>query len=54
LALDLRQDPAPVLLLDIIGGGWDSAYPQAANVADLVAQIEARTFHFDFGADRSC
>jgi hypothetical protein len=46
LALDLRQDPAPVLLIDIASGSWDDAIPQTATVADFVRQIEARTFRF--------
>jgi hypothetical protein len=51
LALDLRQDPAPVLLVDIGSGDWDGAIPQASTVADLVRQIEARTFRFRFSGD---
>jgi hypothetical protein len=46
LVLDLRRDPAPVLLVDICGSGWDGAIPQAENVAELIDRIEAGTFAF--------
>ena len=34
LVLDLRSDPAPVLLVDIASDGWDSAIRQADNVGE--------------------
>nr|BFE59898.1 hypothetical protein GCM10020063_044240 [Dactylosporangium thailandense] len=49
LVLDLRSDPAPVLLVDITSGGWDDAIRQADDVGELVDRIEAGTFAFDFG-----
>jgi hypothetical protein len=48
LVLDLRSDPAPVLLVDITSSGWDSAIRQADDVGELIARIEAGTFAFDF------
>lgn len=48
LALDLRRDPAPVLLVDITSSGWDSAIRQADAVDDLIDRIEAGTFTFEF------
>jgi hypothetical protein len=47
--LDLRRDPAPVLLADITSTGWDSAIRQADDVSQLIDRIEAGTFAFDFG-----
>jgi hypothetical protein len=49
LVLDLRQDPAPVLLVDMTSEGWDEAIPQAATIGDFIGHIEARTFRFEFG-----
>lgn len=49
LVLDLRSDPAPVLLVDVSSGGWDSAIRQADDVSQLIDRIEAGTFEFDFG-----
>ncbi len=46
LVLDLRQDPAPVLLVDITSSGWETATRQAGDVAELVGRIEACTFDF--------
>lgn len=48
LVVDLRQDPAPVLLADITSSGWDDAVLQAESVAEFVEQIEAGTFDFRF------
>jgi hypothetical protein len=48
LVLDLRSDPAPVLLVDITSSGWDSAIRQADDVGELIERIEAGTFAFDF------
>ena len=50
LVLDLRRDPAPVLLVDVTSSGWDSAIPQADSVTDLIDRIEAGTFTFEFGS----
>ncbi|WP_433113470.1 hypothetical protein [Micromonospora sp. CA-246542] len=44
--LDLRGDPAPVLLADITSSGWDSAVRQADDVRQLISRIEAGTFGF--------
>jgi hypothetical protein len=46
LALDLRSDPAPVLLVDITSNGWDDATRQADDVSQLLDHIEAGTFEF--------
>jgi hypothetical protein len=48
LVLDLRSDPAPVLLADITSAGWDSAIRQTDDVSRLVDSIEAGTFEFRF------
>lgn len=48
LVLDLRSDPAPVLLVDITSSGWDSAIRQTDTVGELIDRIEAGTFAFDF------
>jgi hypothetical protein len=48
LVLDLRTDPAPVLLVDITSSGWDSAIGQADDVSQLIDRIEAGTFTFNF------
>lgn len=48
LVLDLRGDPAPVLLVDITSSGWQSAIRQADDVSQLIDRIEAGTFEFDF------
>ncbi|GAB3939542.1 hypothetical protein GCM10027614_21970 [Micromonospora vulcania] len=48
LVLDLRCDPAPVLLVDISSAGWDSAFRQADTVDEFVQRIEAGTFEFAF------
>jgi len=48
LALDLRHDPAPVMLVDITSTGRDSAIRQADDVSLLIDRIEAGTFAFDF------
>lgn len=49
LVLDLRSDPAPVLLAGISSTGWDDAIRQADDVGDFIDRIEAGTFAFDFG-----
>jgi hypothetical protein len=48
LVLDLRADPAPVLLADISSDGWKAAIPQFADVGRLVAAIEDGSFKFAF------
>ncbi|GGM59197.1 hypothetical protein GCM10007977_070830 [Dactylosporangium sucinum] len=48
LALDLRHDPAPVMLVDIGSSGWDTAVPQAHDVGELIERIEDGTFSFSF------
>ncbi len=47
--LDLRSDPAPVLLADISSTGWDDAIRQADEVGEFIGRIEDGTFAFDFG-----
>ena len=46
LVLDLRSDPAPVLLADITSSGWEDAIRQADDVSQLIDRIEAGTFEF--------
>ena len=48
LVLDLRSDPAPVLLVDVTSSGWDSGIRQAADVVELMDRIETGRFAFDF------
>jgi hypothetical protein len=47
IVLDLRADPAPVLLVDVSSDGWHAGIRQADDVGDLVERIEAGTFEFD-------
>ncbi|WP_250037073.1 hypothetical protein [Paractinoplanes maris] len=42
--LDLRQDPAPVLLVSNASQGWDDAVVQAADVETFLARIDDGTF----------
>jgi hypothetical protein len=44
LVLDLRLDPSPVLMVDITSQGWNSAIPQAEDVAQFIERIETSTF----------
>jgi hypothetical protein len=44
LAADIRSAPAPVVLIDITGEGWDDALPQAPSLAQFIEQVEAGTF----------
>ncbi|GAA3727076.1 hypothetical protein GCM10022225_05400 [Plantactinospora mayteni] len=46
LVLDLRQDPAPVLLVDITSEGWAAAIPQADDVPSFVERVESGQFDF--------
>ncbi|SCG33824.1 hypothetical protein GA0070213_10129 [Micromonospora humi] len=46
LVLDLRSDPAPVLLVDIASSGWEDAIRQADDVRQLIDRIEAGVFEF--------
>ena len=48
LVLDLRSDPAPVLLIDVASSGWDDAIRQGDDVSELIDRIEASTFTFNF------
>ncbi|GAA2106616.1 hypothetical protein [Actinomadura alba] len=43
-ALDLRQDPSPVLMVDITSDGWDPAIRQADDVGVFIERIESGTF----------
>ncbi|MFC3502803.1 SMI1/KNR4 family protein [Micromonospora krabiensis] len=47
--LDLRGDPAPVLLVDLSSDGWDGAIRQADTVGEFIDRVEAGTFAIDFG-----
>ncbi len=47
--LDLRSDPAPVLLVDSTSAGWDSGVRQADDAGALVGRIEGGDFEFAFG-----
>ncbi|MGK5677772.1 hypothetical protein [Actinoplanes sp. URMC 104] len=42
--VDLRQDPAPVLMVSNASEGWDDAVVQAPDVATFVARVEDGTF----------
>jgi hypothetical protein len=44
LAADIRSAPAPVVLIDVTGEGWDDALPQAPSLAQFIEQVEAGTF----------
>ncbi|MCW6007113.1 hypothetical protein K1W54_21390 [Micromonospora sp. CPCC 205371] len=46
IALDLRADPAPVMLVEITSGGWAGSVRQADDVASFLARVEASTFDF--------
>ena len=48
LVLDLRKDPAPVLLLDITSAGCETGIRQADDVGQLVDRIESGEFEFSF------
>ncbi|BCY09640.1 hypothetical protein L3i22_047280 [Actinoplanes sp. L3-i22] len=50
LVLDLRKDPAPVLLVDTDSPGWAGAIPQADDVSQLIHRIESGEFEFTFDA----
>ena len=49
LVLDLRTDPAPVLLVDMTSEGWHAAIPQFPDVGGLIAAIEDGTFTYELG-----
>ena len=46
LALDLRQDPAPVMYLDVTSDNWECAIRQAEDVGRFIERVEAGTFGF--------
>jgi hypothetical protein len=46
LCLDLREDPAPVLLVDVTSAGWEDNPRQSDDVETFIAQIEDGTFDF--------
>lgn len=46
LVLDLRQDPTPVLLVDITSERWADGARQADDVGDLIERVESGTFRF--------
>ncbi len=48
LVLDLRKDPAPVLLLDTTSAGWETGIQQAGDVSQLIDRIESGEFEFSF------
>lgn len=49
LALDLREDPAPVILVDITSTGWDDGFRQADHVTQLIGRIESGEYEFTYG-----
>lgn len=49
LVLDLRSDPAPVLLIDTSSDGWGAGIRQAGDVSQFIDRLEAGTFEFTFG-----
>jgi hypothetical protein len=51
IVLDLRRDPAPVLLVDMSSVGWSAAIWQSDDVGQFLERLEAGTFDFDFGPD---
>ncbi|XVV17413.1 hypothetical protein ACQP2X_24440 [Actinoplanes sp. CA-131856] len=48
LVLDLRKDPAPVLLLDTASAGWETGIRQTGDVGELIDRIESGEFEFSF------
>jgi hypothetical protein len=46
LAVDLRDDQAHVVLIDVTSTGWANAAPQASSVQQFIERIEADTFEF--------
>jgi hypothetical protein len=46
LCLDLRDDPAPVVLVDITSDCWDDNPRQSDNVEILISRVEDGTFDF--------
>ncbi|MCO8276655.1 hypothetical protein M1L60_39360 [Actinoplanes sp. TRM 88003] len=48
--LDLRQDPAPVLLVSNASESWDDAVVQAADIEAFIARIEDGTFDLTWNA----
>ncbi|MFD1372943.1 hypothetical protein [Actinoplanes sichuanensis] len=49
LVLDLRKDPAPVLLLDTTSAGWETGIPQAGDIGRFIDRLESGEFEFGFG-----
>ena len=47
-ALDLRSDPAPVMLVNMVSAGWVDAIPQYDDVRAFVDAIENGSFTFRF------
>ena len=48
IVLDLRRDPAPVMLVNMTSSGWPDAILQVDNVADFIDAIENGSFTFEF------
>ncbi|XVV10401.1 hypothetical protein ACQP2X_36985 [Actinoplanes sp. CA-131856] len=46
---DLRQDPAPVLMVSNASESWDDAVVQAVDAADFVARLKDGTFDLTVG-----
>jgi hypothetical protein len=46
LAVDLRYDSPPVVLVDLIPWGWQGALPQAEGVAEFIERVESGTFDY--------
>jgi hypothetical protein len=51
LAVDLRDDSAPVMLVDLTTEGWHDALPQAEDVAEFIERIEGGAFDYVCRAD---
>jgi hypothetical protein len=46
LVLDLRHEPAPVMLVDITSAGWEGSVRQADDIGQLINGIESGDFEF--------
>jgi hypothetical protein len=46
LAVDLRREPSPVLLIDISSEGWASALHQTDDAGTFVDRVESGDFDY--------
>ncbi|WP_433174270.1 hypothetical protein [Actinoallomurus sp. CA-150999] len=46
LAVDLRDDSSPVMLVDLTGDGWHDALPQAENITRFIELVESGAFEY--------